>query len=103
MYTSDTVSGSSYYAISFRMQVLFIDKWTSENALYFRVGNSSVYPAGVYPNFTYFYNNYGAIGEQQCGTNAYDYVLTVAGSIPLIPTGASTSYTVYISSNIPAF
>jgi hypothetical protein len=83
----------NYYAINIRMKVLFIDQWDSTAGVYFRLGASNAYPFA-----TYLYDTKGAIGEMQCGTNAYDYLLTLQAQTPVSPTG-NNSYTVYVNSN----
>lgn len=93
-YSTPTISTSDYYAISFKLTVLFIDNWDSTSALFFRLNSAT-----VYPSFTYNYDNKGAMGEQQCGTNAFDYLLTISGKINVAPTNNNAN-TIYISSNV---
>jgi len=93
-YNTMTITNPNYYGISFRMNVLFIDNWDTTAGLYFRLDSST-----AYPSYTYTYNTYGAIGEQQCGTNAYDYLLTINGKILITPTTSNTAHSIYISSN----
>ena len=54
---------------------MFIDNWDIHAGLYFYLNGDTQ------PSFTYTYNNYGAIGEEQCGTNAQDYLLNVYGKV----------------------
>lgn len=93
-FTSPNYNWPNYYAINIRLKVLFIDQWDSTAGLYFRLGASSAYPFA-----TYLYDTKGAIGEMQCGTNDYDYLLTLsATTAALNPTG-NNSYQIYVNAN----
>lgn len=94
-YSTPNLYYPNFYAISFRMQVLFIDNWETSAALYFRLGSAS-----ANPSFIYNYNNYASIGEQQCGTSAYDYLIAIGGKIDFAPTGLNSAYTIYVNANM---
>lgn len=71
VYSTGFLTRLDYYGISFKVQVLFIDNWDSQGALYFTLNSENN------PSFVYKYNNYGSIGEQQCGTNLDDYLVYI--------------------------
>jgi hypothetical protein len=93
-YNTLTITNPNYYGIGFQMNVLFIDNWDTTAGLYFRLNSAS-----AYPSYTYTYNTNGAIGEQQCGTNLFDYFLRINGKISISPTTTNTAHSIYISSN----
>jgi hypothetical protein len=88
-YASPSIATPNYYAIALKVRVLFIDQWDSSAGLYFRLGSTTAYPF-----FVYNYNNYGAVGEMQCGTNANDYLITINAKASVTPTGTQ-SWTIY--------
>lgn len=92
-YTTNTISTANYYAISFKLKVLFIDNWDKNGGLYFYLGSDTN------PYFIYNYNNYGVLGEQQCGTNLNDYIMIIDGSIGLTPSNGQ-SYTITVKPNM---
>lgn len=73
------------------MKVLFIDNWEGTAGLYFRLNSASDYPFAIYN-----YNNFGAIGEMKCGTNAQDYLLTVSAKLSVSPVG-NNQYDIYVN------
>jgi len=56
-YITPIFSAINYYAISFKMTVLFIDNWENTSSLYFRLNSFS-----ANPSFIYNYDNKGANG-----------------------------------------
>jgi hypothetical protein len=83
---------ANYYAISFRLKVLFIDNWDKNGGLWFYLGSDEN------PKFIYTYDNFGVLGEQQCGTNSDDYIMIIDGSISVSPSYGET-YTINIRPN----
>jgi hypothetical protein len=71
IYTTGTIATANYYGISFKIQVLFIDNWDTSAGLFFTLDSEPN------PSVIYNYNNYGAIGEQKCGTNRDDYLMNI--------------------------
>lgn len=71
IFNTSVLAAADYYGISFRLQVLFIDNWDTSAGLFFILNSD------LNPSFIYRYNNYGAIGEQQCGTNLNDYLMLI--------------------------
>jgi hypothetical protein len=92
-YTTNTISTANYYAISFKLKVLFIDNWDKNGGLYFYLNSDAN------PYFIYNYDNYGILGEQQCGTNLNDYMMIIDGSISLTPSNGQ-SYTITVKPNM---
>jgi hypothetical protein len=88
-YTTKTITLANYYAISFKLKVLFIDNWDQNGGLSFYLESNTN------PFFIYNYENYGILGEQQCGTNLHDYIMIVNGSIGLTPSNGQ-SYTITV-------
>ena len=82
-YKTGAINSLKYYAIGFRLKILFIDSWDTSAAILFSLSKGSAASTG--PGCVYNYNNYSAIGEQLCGTNSYDYIMTVDGSLDAIP------------------
>ena len=70
-YSTGTISTANYYGIGFKVQALFIDNWDGSSGLFFTLDSDPN------PTVIYNYNNYGAIGDQQCGTNLPDYVMNI--------------------------
>lgn len=73
-YQSDPIYSRNYYGFSVKMRVLFIDKWPTTGAIMIRHNSLSNQPV-----WTWTYDNYGAYGEQACGTNDLDYLMTLYG------------------------
>ena len=97
-YSSPTFSTNNFYAINIRMKVLFIDNWEGTAGLYFRLGSASAEPFAIYS-----YNNFGAVGEMQCGANNMDYLLTVTAKASVSPSGSSNQYSIYVTANKNAY
>jgi len=81
-YISPVLETPNFYAISVKVSVLFIDNWDSSATLNFKLNSLAAAPFS-----TFIYNNKGAVGEQLCGTNTFDYIFILTGKVNLQPTG----------------
>lgn len=63
--------------------MIFIDEWPSSASVYIQDTTGVTY-------YSWVYNVYGAVGEQLCGDNTYDYVLQFFATWNHTDTGTST-------------
>lgn len=99
-YKTGAIPSLKYYGIGFRLKIIFIDTWDTSAAILFSLSKGVTASTG--PGYVYNYNNYSAIGEQVCGTNIFDYIMTVDGSLEAIPSVLNENYTITVSSNVNA-
>lgn len=74
---------AQHWAINFRFKMIFIDEWPSSASVYIQDTTGVTY-------YSWVYNVYGAVGEQLCGDNTYDYVLQFFATWNHTDTGTST-------------
>ena len=95
-YISDLISTRNYYGFSVKMRVMFIDKWPVTGAITIHHQTLSSQPV-----YTWTYDTFGSLGEQGCGGNDVDYLITIYAEHKYEPT--SNYITFYISSNADLF